>query len=337
MLMRAGRKLGRIAKARRFFGSGALLLLLSACGLVRCTPDPLPRGDMDALYERPLAVPDAGLRVFHLGHSLVNRTMPDMLRQMAEAAGQTHGYESQIGWGTPLKSHMEPSEEIFGFAKENAHPRYRDMGAALDSGDYDAVIATEMVEIADAIAYFDSAYYLHQFATRARAARPDVRVYLYETWHNVDDPQGWRNRLDIDRARYWEDGILRPALAYDTPPLPIYVIPVGQVLAEVARRIDAGTLPGLASAEDLFARTPDGTLDPIHMDVMGNYIAALTHFAVLYHRSPVGLAANGVLYDDGDNFELDQMLAAELQGIVWDVVTSDPMTGVAGKNGNTGQ
>ncbi|MEN8894240.1 hypothetical protein [Planktotalea arctica] len=332
MIRRIFAKIQRGLRKRRFLGSSALLLLLSACGLVRCTPDPMPRAAFDALYEVPLNAPKNGLRVFHLGHSLVNRNMPDMIRQMAEQRGITHGYESQIGWGTPLKSHWEPSEEIFGFEKENAHPRYRDVTQALRSADYDAFVMTEMVEIRDAIKYFDSAEYAHKFASLAREGRSDVRVYLYETWHNVDDPEGWRTRLEQDRTRYWEDGILRPALAYDTPPLPIYVIPVGQVLAEVARRIEAGTLEGLSTAEALFAKNEDGTLDTIHVDHLGNYIAALTHYAVLYHQSPVGLGYSVNLYDENDLFSvLSPLLAQQLQQIVWDVVRLDPMTGVMQK------
>lgn len=329
MIPRAIAKTRRAICQRRFLGSGALLLLLSACGLVRCTPDPLPRAEFEALYKTPLPAPEDGLRVFHLGHSLVNRNMPNMLRQMAESAGLEHRYESQIGWGTPLKSHWEPSEVIFGFEKENAHPRFRDVKVALGSGEYDAVVLTEMVEIRDAIAYFDSADYLHRFATLAREARPDTRIYLYETWHTVDDPEGWQTRLEKDRARYWEDGILRPALAYDTPPLPIYVIPVGQVFTEIVRQIKADALVGLNAQEELFARNEDGTLDPIHMDHLGNYIVALTHYAVLYQKSPIGLPSNVKLFDESSLFSMpSENLSEKLQSIVWDVVKADPLTGM---------
>lgn len=323
-------KLRRLLCARRFFGSGALLLLLSACGLVRCTPDPLPRAEFEALYIDALTPPEKGLRVFHLGHSLVNRNMPDMVRQFAAAKGLDHRYESQIGWGTPLKSHWEPKEEIFGYEKENAHPRFRDVKEALRSGDYDSFVMTEMVEIKDAIDYFDSAEYLHKFASLAREGRSDTRVYLYESWHMVDDPEGWRMRLEKDRARYWEDGILRPALNYDSPPLPIYVIPVGQVFAEIARQIEAGKLAGISRVEALFADAEDGSLDPIHVNALGNYIAALTHFAVLYHQNPQGLEGQVRLFDENTLFSVpSEELNRQLQRIVWEVVTSDPLTGLS--------
>ena len=331
MLVRAARKIRRTMLQRKILGSGLLLVFLSACGLTRCTPDPLPKAQADAVYQTPLSPPGDALSVFHLGHSLVNRDMPHMIAQLAGAAGRTHHYDSQIGWGTPLKSHWEPEEEIFGFDKENAHPRFKDVFEALDSGAYDAFVATEMVEIRDAIAYFDSADYLQKFAERARAGRPDMRVYLYETWHFVNDPEGWRVRLELDRARYWEREILHRALAYTDPPKPIYIVPVGQVLAEVARRIESGNLPGLDSVEDLFARNEDGTLDPIHVGPLGNYISALTHFAVLYHSTPVGLPAQVALYDEDRLVRFDPALAETVQRIVWDVVRNDPYTGVKGQ------
>jgi hypothetical protein len=331
MMKRVAAKVKRALKNRRIVGSGVLLVILSAIGLMRLSPEPISRAELDRLYETPLPAPEAGISVFHLGHSLVNRNMPDMIWQIAEDQGVQHRYDSQIGWGTPLKSHFEPSEEIFGFAQENDHARYRDVFEALESGDYDAFVLTEMVEIRDAIAYFDSAEYVAKFAERARAGRADVRVYLYETWHEVTDPEGWRVRLELDRARYWEDGILRVALAHGQVMVPIYVIPVGQVFAEVARQIEAGSLPGLTATEDIFARTETGDLDPIHVDHLGNYIAALTHYAALYQRSPVGVTNTVNLYDEGTRFSVeDQSLAATLQGIVWDVVRRDPLTGLGG-------
>lgn len=76
----------------------ALLLLLGACGFQKpLTPEALVQ-----LYAVPLAPPDRPLRVFHLGHSLVNRDMPAMLEQLS---GAGHDHRSQLGWGATLQSH----------------------------------------------------------------------------------------------------------------------------------------------------------------------------------------------------------------------------------------
>ncbi|WP_432816800.1 hypothetical protein [Sulfitobacter sp. JB4-11] len=279
----------------------------------------------ETLYRTPLAAPDGPMRVFHLGHSLVGQDMPAMLAQLA---GAGHGYESQLGWGTPLMDHWEPDQEINGFETSNDHPRFRDARTAIGSGDYDAVVLTEMVEITDAIAYFDSATYLARWAALAAAGRPDTRLYLYETWHHTDDPKGWLDRIDADFQAQWLTRILYPALGVDGPP--IYLIPAGQVMAAFIRAVeDAEGVDGITTAQDLFGTAEDGTPDTIHFNDRGAYLVALTHYAVLYHRSPEGLP-HALNRADGTAADAPGPAAAALmQRVVWDVVTALPQTGVA--------
>jgi hypothetical protein len=190
---------------------------------------------MAALYARPLAPPAGPMRVYHLGHSLVGRDMPRMLGALADAAmGPGHGWESQLGWGASLKDHWGGRAKVKGFDVENAHPRHRPAEAALASGDYDAVVFTEMVELRDALRWHDSPEYLARWARRARAGRRDVRLYLYTTWHHLDDAAGFLERIDADQTALWEDALLRPALAR-LPGVAIHVIPGGPALAAVVR------------------------------------------------------------------------------------------------------
>lgn len=316
--------------SRRLFGLGLAPALLLA-GLGRLTgcgggATPLDDSEMAALYADPLEPPEGPLSVFHLGHSLVGRDMPAMLEQLAPAG---HAHASQLGWGTTLEAHWEPDVEINGFEVENDHPHYRDARSALDSGAYDAFVMTEMVEIADAIRYHDSAEYLHRWAMHARAGDPRIRLYLYETWHNIDDEQGWLNRLDRDLERYWEGEILRGALARDALRPPIHLIPAGQVLARFAREIEARDgVDGLREPADLFMRRDDGSQDTIHVNDLGAYLVALTHYAVLYHRSTIGLP-RALRRADGRPADAPGERAARLmQDVVDAVVTSFPLTGV---------
>ena len=162
--------------------TASLFLLLSACGLVsRCsTPDPVDEATFDALYADPLATPDASLRVYHLGHSLVGRDMPVMLTDLA---GEGHSFASQIGWGSFLREHWEPDVPVKGLVEENFHPQHRDPHEALATGTFDVLVLTEAVEIRDSIEYFAPHKYLRNWARTAWDANPDTRVYLYETWH----------------------------------------------------------------------------------------------------------------------------------------------------------
>jgi hypothetical protein len=293
--------------------------ILAALGLYSRDPAPMDAETFEALYAAPAPLPDGARHVFHIGHSLVGRDMPAMLAQLA---GEGHDYASQLGWGATLKSHWDPDEPINGFAEENAHDKYRDAHEAVESGGYDALVLTEMVEIKDAIAYFDSPRMLHNWANKAQAA--GLQVYFYETWHPLDTADGWRMRLDRDLDMYWEGKIMRPALAMADAPTPIYLIPSGQVMAALSDILSQqGPVGPLTSHRDLFS-------DDIHFNDYGAYLIALTHYAVLYQKTPVGLPhtlqrADGTLASDPG-----PEAARAMQETVWDVVTSLPRTGVQG-------
>ncbi|MEL0435762.1 hypothetical protein [Phycobacter sp. K97] len=300
----------------------SLLLALTTClnGLwggtgIEAAPFPVP----------PLAAPDQPLNVYHLGHSLVGAVMPHMLAQLAPKG---HIWNGQLGSGTALKQHWEPDETILDFDLVNQPPVWRDAKEAIGSGDYDAVVLTEMVELRDAVKYFGSAKYLRRWASLAREGSPDTRIYLYETWHHLNDPDGWETRIDADLEHLW----LGKVLGSDSrrnPKRPVYLIPAGQVMAAVSRAIDAGRIEGITDISDLFSKAPDGTQDTIHINDLGAYVVALTHFAVLYHRSPVGLPHRLSRPDGEAATAFSAPAARQVQEIVWQVVRTMPRTGLA--------
>jgi len=278
-----------------------------------------------ALYATPLQAPEGGLATYHLGHSLVGRDMPAMLAQLA---GGAHSYHSQLGWGTSLKEHWEPDLAINGFEAENAHDHFRPARKALKSGAYDAIVLTEMVEIRDAIRYHDSAGYLAKWAGLAQNANPTARIYLYETWHHTDDKAGWLARVDGDLAQHWQGRVMEPAMGQTDAA--IHLIPAGQVMAAFVRKVQAaGGIGGIKTLSDLFAVGEDGSKDTIHFNDLGAYLVALTHYAVLYHRTPVGLP-HALLRADGTPATAPSPEAARaMQETVWDTVRQHPATGVA--------
>ena len=276
-------------------------------------------------YAQSVAAPDGPLKVFHLGHSLVGRDMPAMLAQLAP---QGHDYASQLGWGTPLRSHWYPDVPVNGFEAENDHPKFLPAREALESTAFDAVVLTEMVELTDAIRYHDSPEYLASWGALAREARPDVRLYVYETWHNTDDPAGWLARIDDDFEDLWMNRMTLPAAGHLG--VPIYVIPGGQVLAAFVRSVEAqGGVGNIESRDALLARTPEGAVDTIHLSDLGAYLIALTHYAALYQRSPVGLPL-ALMRADGTAADApDAEAGALMQQVVWDVVRANTYNGLA--------
>ena len=295
------------------------LLFLSACGLVRCAPGPVDQATLERIYAQPLPPPEQAVSVYFIGHSLIARDMPAMLQQLAP---EGHRYESQLGWGAELQAHWEPDIELSGGETENAHPRFREAHDAVGSGDYDVLILTEKVSLKDSIKYHDSWRYLSLWARKAWEANPATRVYLYETWHNTDTGDGWLNRIDEDLGELWEREILDRALT-ETDDRPIHVIPGGQVMAHVVRELERrGGVDGLNSEKDLLK-------DRIHPNDIGAYLMALTHYAVVYGRSPVGLPRELTLADGTPAQAPGPDAARLMQEIVWQVVTSYSRTGLA--------
>ena len=285
------------------------------------TPKTLSDEAFAELYAEPLP-PQRPAAVYHLGHSLVGRDMPAMLSQL-----MGNRYHSQLGWGASLRNHWQ--EDVPGFAEENRPPAFRPVREALASGAYEALVLTEMVELKDAIKYHDSAKALADWVRLARAGRPDIRVYLYETWHRLDDPEGWETRLRDDLPELWEGQVLRPALAAEGVG-PVHVIPAGQVMRAVVARIEAGDLPGLTSRRDLFGVGADGAPDPIHLSDLGLYLVALAHFAVLSGESPVGLPHELLRADGTPAIAPTPEAARIMQEVVWQVVTGYAPSGVKG-------
>lgn len=297
---------------RRVFGLAALAGA-AAGGLALGRRPRLSDTAFAALYAAPLDPPQGPVDVYHLGHSLVGRDMPAMLAQLGG-----HRWHSQLGWGASLRDHWR--EEVPGHAAENATEAFRPAGEALDSGAYPVVVLTEMVELRDAIRWHDSARHLARWAARARAARPGVRLYLYETWHRLDDPEGWEARIAADLPALWEAQLLRPAVEKAGP---IHVIPGGQVMAALAAAAEAGNLPGLAGRQDFFA-------DEIHVNDLGAYAMALTHFAAIYGRSPQGLPHRLRRADGAAAVPPPDAAAAPMQELVWRVVAGYAPAGVRG-------
>jgi len=301
-------------------------MLRCAGQVIDCLQPNIEESVIKKLYAKPLAKPDKKLEVYHLGHSLVGRTMPSMLQQMA---GSGHNFRSQLGWGTSLKEHWEPKLAINGFEEENDHENYLNVFEAIRGAQFNAFVLTEMVEIKDAIKYYDSAHYLQKFVEEIVKYNPDARVYLYESWHKLNDKEGWITRLDRDFDNYWLGRIVDRAHSRMKKSNTIYVIPVGQVMSAFFKEIERlGGVEGISNHEDIFNRNSDGSLDTIHVNDIGNYLVALVHYAVIYQTSPEGLPYQ-LKSETGDQAVAPSKEAAQLvQEITWQVVSENFRTGI---------
>lgn len=298
---------------------GGLAALAAAGGLSLLVPAGIPRGlpdDLAALYPASPRPPVKGpLRVFHLGHSLVGRTMPYMVAQLA---GEGHDYGFQLGWGTTLSAHLAGPDEIHGFTEENASPHFVPLPVALADSDLNALVFTEMIGLEAAIRYYGSTEAVIELSRQARAANPDLELLLYETWHPLDEGD-WLARIHETWETLWQPFLLAPAIR--AAGAPVRVVPAGTAMARLIQEVEAtpGGIGGMMGRADLFS-------DQIHLNDLGAYMVALTHYAVLYSRSPEGLP-HRLLREDGSPAEAPSaQLAAVMQRIVWDTVQSSPLS-----------
>jgi hypothetical protein len=97
---------------------------------------------------------------------------------------------------------------------------------------------------------------------------------------------------------------------------PVRMIPAGHVLYELDRQFKAGKLAGYNGAiEDLYA-------DGIHLNKTGQYMLGMTYYATLYKSDPRGLGG-------WDDYGItDAAVAAQIQDAAWQVVSTNPLTGV---------
>jgi peptidoglycan/xylan/chitin deacetylase (PgdA/CDA1 family) len=198
------------------------------------------------------------------------------------------------------------------------------------------------------------------------------QIYLFQSWIGLPmlrDEQGRRAGLgQVDYQAIWESD-LRESGPLDAGLLtvvhrdysevidraneeyadrlasPIRMIPFGDIVYELDKRLKAGEIPGLA---DLYQRDPQRIpswepivgdkaganilyadryhpVAPPHMDgTIATYVMGLMYYSILTGQSPIGLS--GEAYELGD--ARDEALRRALQLAVWDVIRKHPYTGV---------
>lgn len=263
-----------------------------------------------------MGVIDTAFSVLMIGHSLFGQTGPDMLAETLRAGLDRPEIEmrAQIINGAPLRYNWTHSDQAEGV----------DGRAVLAEGQVTHLILTEAIPLANHLQWSETEAYAQAFAERAASARPEVRIYVQETWHSLRSGTGaeveydagadvaWRDRLAADLPA-WEG--IAASIAAAGHGASATVIPAGQALGLLSDEIAAGRGGGLAEIADLFD-------DDIHLNDLGHYFVAMVQYASLTGQSPEGIS--GVFRNRwGHSLDLPEpALAAELQRIAWRAVQS---------------
>jgi hypothetical protein len=146
-----------------------------------------------------------------------------------------------------------------------------------------------------------------------QADNAGLRGTFYQMWYPITDFDTTPNwvlwKAFITFLRPHHDRVLYDVRAALGGP-EVLLAPVADVLVAIYDAIEA---------EELDATFTDFWHDALHLNELGYYVAALTHWAVMHQQSPVGLPWSFSPAIPN----LDAPLAAALQVIVWDVVNAD--------------
>ena len=267
-----------------------------------------------------LPSPAAGLRLFFAGHSFHQGIIPFMPKIALNA-----GLTNQVSVGQLFVG----GSRVIRVWEESATKS--SARADLQAGRVDVLMLSPHRLLPDPG--------IDKFVDLGLAGNPHLRVTLQQSWIPFDndiglggdpDPQGktpttWDTmtgaKLLAMHAPYYRelDQQVRAVNERCGKPV-VFLVPTGRALIALREKVRLGQAPGIKTQATLFR------------DRMGHPGTALTvlnaycHFAVIYRRSPVGLAVPGPLPDipPADCTALNRLL----QELAWQAVTTDPLTGV---------
>ena len=233
-----------------------------------------------------LAAPNK-VNAVYIGHSLAS-DVPDMVKALA---GETNfDFKEQFIPGSPLRYQWDAVSR----SEKPGQDHYRDIYTEIITPQTDILVLIDSVPRGDQGSLDESVDYTAKFVEFARSKNPQVQVYWYTPWHDINSgtPEAseydkhspnrtlrWRPRLDADH-KLWQTVVQR-VNQKSIGAKPVKLISADLALARLNDQIEAGRVPGLSSIKDLFQ-------DDIHIKPLGRYFVACVHYATIFNASPVG-------------------------------------------------
>lgn len=159
--------------------------------------------------------------------------------------------------------------------------------------------------------------------TRSNPANSDTVFYIYTSWPWHWNWDGWETPFEDDldniairNGEYYE--VLMGRLHDIHGPENISMVPAAETLFRLNQEIELGTVPGLTHIRDVYS-------DHVHLNTIGQFIMATAVFSTIFQIDPRGLEIPTEFWDEA---ELSPELAAVLQNIVWEVVSTNSYAGI---------
>jgi hypothetical protein len=253
--------------------------------------------------------------LYTIGNSLTDQLRHSGFDRLVESQGITLNWGRHMIPGAPLEwIYNNPNqgftEQPYGYYP-NALPNHR--WSAITLQPFDRLMPSDLDTINKYLSLLDP------------QNKPDV--YIYAQWPKLKGQQDWRNYWETHWNKpytnqfddtnttkdYYEKLVVQLRAAQ--PDFNVYMIPVGHVMEEVDRRMEAGLVPGYTDITDVYD-------DDIHLNYnIGSYIVASTFYATIFKKNPSGLPI------PPEYQPLSSELAGIIQDAVWDIVPTVPLAG----------
>lgn len=261
--------------------------------------------------------PVDNVKAMFVGHSLINYTMPQMVKQLAESGnGLSMENAVQVMNGSPLRYNWENCREA-NFTGEWAPQSFACDTIEAAVTPFDTLIVTDANNpISGHHIYNQTQVYLENFTELLKSTNDSGRSFLYTSWEGLTYHQGeWLDQIAPELAEYEQIADEAEALSAERGRnAEIEVIPANLAIKELIIKIENGEINGLNARTDIF-------IDDVHMNDLGNYYIANVVFSAIYNRSPEGLTHLMMNQWGGVQIDVDPALATQLQQLAWTVIS----------------
>jgi hypothetical protein len=273
--------------------------------------DVTPRASTAVTTQRPN-------RAFFVGNSVTDTINQENLRQLALQRGNFMPWGRQMIPGSPLDNLWNNPGGGF----TNAPYNYPQTAFTNPEWSWDSIVLQP----------FDRQLssdldYAQRFMNLALSnpANSQTQFYIYSRWPRKDADGSLDFQAKWDRPYnggfgeeetrdYFVKLMTQINLARGNANKPVLLVPVGDVLYELDKRMEAGQIPGYTDVAQLYS-------DGIHFTNEGSYVVGLTYYAVLFKTDPRLLTLNPWNLNN-------PALEAAFKQTVWDVVRTHPHAGV---------
>ena len=293
--------------------------------------------NLDSLTVTGQTQPQPGVtrvRAYHIGNSITDTIRYGALARMAQSKSREYVFGRHMIPGAPMDWIWEHPDQGF---KENPYGYYP---SALPNFEWDVLTLQpfdRQLESPDGRGDLTTA---RKFIDLALPRSPGLQVYVYSRWprREGDEATGWHVDYQAQWVRpytgqwdgsnetkdYFEQVVQGLRAAYPSLPRPVLLVPVGDVLFELDRRMRAGQFPGFTDVNQFYH-------DGIHFINVGALVVGTTFYATMFKADPRGSDYSGydVINNSWDRNITDEQ-AAVIQDAVWDIVSTHPLAGVAG-------